>query len=508
MKIKNMGKRLASVFILMILMLIMFIIIKKDDTTVTDTKGNPIQVKVLNRHWEFDGTPFLETMYALEREIEHMRALNGPWEICEVSLSEINVLEYMKDGMENPVLLEYYQEGIQDVYDMTISKQIAIRYYDVDLNDDGQNEYLVIVQSSLHSGALGDTFDILLNAEDAHIVRNDFMYTFPLLGYDCEPIGELFVLNSSTNGYRDLEVICKDAHFYLVYSGKYYVYVTSDEWAQKTEEYSKETLSDRSYLSFQEFPYEHIEYVSQDTYDYIKSTYQKIQWVNEFYPGDGEYEDLYKMKYKQLLDCEIPIETEDGTIFINEYLAIYKDYYPKEIFDGKETGGNYGLYFFDADADGKQELCVKEMPGRQVSIFKYIPESDTVILWTWYWASNGHLMGSRILGANWQSQELGWYLLDENGKTEIEIQFFNGFFYNHGEDFYMVSIPVYSGKNETVIPDSVIREGYYNEAYDCTCYHVTEQQYQELTGVFYKEYATTENKLKEMTYSYEELFGE
>lgn len=233
MKIKNIEKRLISVFILIIFMLMIFLIIKRDDDIIMDSRGNSFYVKTLKKQWEIREVPSFE-MSSFKRDLEHMRALNGTWEICEVQLPEMNILEYMKDGMENPVLLEYYQEGIQDVYDITISKYIMMRYYDVDLNDDGQNEFIVIIQSSLHSGALGDSFDILSNIEESYI-DIDSISVLPLLGHNCEPIGELFVLNSSTNGYRDLEVICEGTiHFYLVYSGRYYMYVTEEEWVQKT----------------------------------------------------------------------------------------------------------------------------------------------------------------------------------------------------------------------------------------------------------------------------------
>lgn len=232
---KNTKKRLISVFILIIFVLMIFLIIKRDDDIIMDSRGNSFYVKALKKQWEIREVPSFD-MSSFKRDLEHMRALNGTWEICEVQLPEMNILEHMKDGMENPVLLEYYQEGIQDVYDMTTSKHIAIRYYDVDLNDDGKNEFLVVVQSPLHSGAHGDSFVIFFNTEDSYMVKNYYGYTIPLLGYDCEPIGELFVLNSSTNGYRDLEVISENKiHFYLVYSGRHYMYVTEDEWTQKTE---------------------------------------------------------------------------------------------------------------------------------------------------------------------------------------------------------------------------------------------------------------------------------
>lgn len=70
----------------------------------------------------------------------------------------INILEHMKNGMENPAVVDYYQEGINDVMTITYSKRITIWYYETDLNDDGLDDLIAIVSLPLHFGAHEEEF--------------------------------------------------------------------------------------------------------------------------------------------------------------------------------------------------------------------------------------------------------------------------------------------------------------------------------------------------------------
>lgn len=372
------------------------------------------------------------------------------------------------------------------------------------------NELYMDLPVNIGNGLSADTLPPLIILKDVQFYRGDTITTENLVEIiDASPV-TTYLLDE--NGKEQERIYFEEEQTVTIKAVDTFGNVSCLEIFLQPALKREDIPLERNFASFHQFPFENIEYISGDTYAYIKSAYQEIQWVNEFYPGEAEFEEEYKLKYKQLLDGEMPILYHGKTYSIDEYLCLDKDYSPENVFNGDGSGldgpYHYSLYLFDADADGKQELIVQEMPGRQALIFKYIPESDAAIIWEGYWSGHEHPMGSRIIGGYWESQEFWWRLLDENGETEIAIQFFNGFFYNHGEDFYMVSIPVYSDIDETTVPDSVKSEGYYNEMYDCVCYHVTEQQYQELTDVFFEEYYITSDKLEEMSCSYEELFGE
>ena len=147
---------------------------------------------------------------------------------CNNIDDNINILEYMKDGMENSSIVDYYHEDIRDVMTIT-SSMIEIRYYEADLNDDGMNDLIVSLISLLHSGTQGDSFQILFcNGE--HYLKNRISYTFRLYyqNDDYTPIGQVYILPSKTNGYHDLEIFTDETHLFLKYQNGAYQYISID----------------------------------------------------------------------------------------------------------------------------------------------------------------------------------------------------------------------------------------------------------------------------------------
>ncbi|MCH5280643.1 MAG: hypothetical protein J1E61_04175 [Lachnospiraceae bacterium] len=147
----------------------------------------------------------------------------------QTEMKEANILDQMQDGMENPDLLDFYREVIEDVYEITDSKHIEIRYYEVDLNQDHKNDYIVIVRSSLTSGALGDSLDVLLNTGNSYFEADKLSVT-RLLDWRGTPIGTLAISNYTTNGCYDLKFYNDGETFYLVYDGETYCFMSEEEW--------------------------------------------------------------------------------------------------------------------------------------------------------------------------------------------------------------------------------------------------------------------------------------
>lgn len=124
---------------------------------------------------------------------------------------EQNIVLKMKDGLENPEILEFYKQDIIDVKTITNSKIIEIKYYDIDLNDDGLMDKLVYIESPLHSGSMGNSFNILINNGESY---DRILYCTLLLWdqyYDenweeFEEVGELYVLPEKTNGFHNIEI--------------------------------------------------------------------------------------------------------------------------------------------------------------------------------------------------------------------------------------------------------------------------------------------------------------
>ena len=120
-----------------------------------------------------------------------------------------NIVLKMKDGLENPEILEFYKQDIINVETMT-KGTIRIKYYDIDLNDDGLMDKIVYIASPLHSGSHGDSFNILINNGESY---DRILYWTLLLwaqyrrdGEEVVDVGELYVLPEKTNGFHNIEI--------------------------------------------------------------------------------------------------------------------------------------------------------------------------------------------------------------------------------------------------------------------------------------------------------------
>ena len=123
---------------------------------------------------------------------------------------EQNIVLKMKDGLENPEILEFYKQDIIDVETVT-KGTIRIKYYDIDLNDDGLKDKIVYIASPLHSGSYGDSFNILINNGESY---DRILYWTIWLwdqyydenGEEVVEVGELYVLPEKTNGFHNIEI--------------------------------------------------------------------------------------------------------------------------------------------------------------------------------------------------------------------------------------------------------------------------------------------------------------
>lgn len=128
-------------------------------------------------------------------------------EIVSDNEQQKNMLLHLKNGLDDSVLTAYYHQDIDDVKKFSNS-DIQIEYYDVDLNGDGWKDKIVTIRSPLHSGAMGDTLQILLNDGTGNY-ETIFDGDFPLYMRDesRKCMGNINVLNNKTNGFYDIEII-------------------------------------------------------------------------------------------------------------------------------------------------------------------------------------------------------------------------------------------------------------------------------------------------------------
>lgn len=272
-----------------------------------------------------------------------------------------------------------------------------------------------------------------------------------------------------------------------------------------------ENLSvDRVYDSSWDIPYTKMTFIDNNTYEFIKRAYANVDWYSEFETGDLTQYDFYKGKYKELVDNEVTFLMPESReeLYLNE-LSVIKNYdnklkedvYDKYVFD---------YYLFDMDGDNLPELCISEIGV--ILIFKYDLEEQKIILWKEIKGSYA-LNGSRTL--RWQnSSEKVFYKLDEKGNEVCIVCFLiKAGVYNEetGQDeiVYLVTLPKYGEKDmQNEIAKEIAQQGYYTREESIYYFRVTEEQLVELTENYYEARQAALQGLKEVTYTYEGLFGE
>jgi hypothetical protein len=164
---------------------------------------------------------------------------------------------------------------------------------------------------------------------------------------------------------------------------------------------------------------------------------------------------------------------------------------------------------FDMDGDSAPELCIRLNAHY---IFKYVPETDMIVLWyesgqLWY-----ELLGtSRVCYTGGGSDHV-YYKLNSNGDEYCRYFFFSREHFNESlsraEVVYMVSLPEYTDKdNAPNVSMSVKMQGYLTSHTDRYYFRVTKEQYEELIEEYRQSNNTLEERLKDVSITYEELVG-
>lgn len=237
--------------------------------------------------------------------------------------------------------------------------------------------------------------------------------------------------------------------------------------------------------------------IDDETFAVIKAAYGEIDFNGKFEIGDPEIYDEYRWKFWELLQGRGWIlDSETGEEFT---VADYLEY---------DSENNYYIYyFFDIDGDNCPELGILE-ETQCIYFLCYDKETDRFIVWYdgmggfWTWPI-GTRKGMCAANGKWYS----YFLLDENADIECGTNFF---YYPHGDDVLrMVTLPVYADKEREVeVTQKMKEQGAYVRSFEQWFFRVTEEQYNELTGPYFEAYWKGYHERNDVTYSYDELFGD
>ena len=140
----------------------------------------------------------------------------------ETEETYIDIVPLMLDGLENELIQKLYGEWIRDVYEITFAKYIRIWYYEIDLNDNGHDDLIVIIQSPLHSGSRGDSTDIWINKGNGEYYNTSWL-TVRILASDPEYNGQIYILDEKTNGFKNINIVSEN-DIELIYKDGRYVF--------------------------------------------------------------------------------------------------------------------------------------------------------------------------------------------------------------------------------------------------------------------------------------------
>lgn len=251
------------------------------------------------------------------------------------------------------------------------------------------------------------------------------------------------------------------------------------------------------YKDWTDFSYEkNLPYASQQTFKAVRGFYSEIDFFGEFQKGDTEVYGEYKEAFLKLLQNEMPFcNRETGeNVYLKDFERFEEKYAPQEL----------EYYFFDMNEDRFPELVIRNK--WDAYIFQYNAEANEFVLWYsmesgWY-----SLIGSRKIMWSGSGKYLAFYLLDQEGGEECETFFFANWF-NKEESLYVVMVPQYREAGRIIVTEEMKAEGIYERSSGQWYFRVTEEQWDELADIYREAKETAREKIKDVTYTYEELFG-
>ncbi|WP_318709855.1 hypothetical protein [Candidatus Acetatifactor stercoripullorum] len=243
-------------------------------------------------------------------------------------------------------------------------------------------------------------------------------------------------------------------------------------------------------------------YADEATVSLLLDAYGEFEYEGSFETGSQKYYSKYIEKYKRLVDSEVPFLDDEGEAFyVNEYE--WREAY---------SNARYYYYFFDIDGDDEPELGILGTSGNYfLNVYDYDREADEFRLW--YSEGGDAAPGGerKIFWVDFMHIGLryGFHQLDAEGKEEAE-----GFFFftpfNEEETLCAVMVPRYADESrEIALTDEMKSRGIYVTSYGgMWFFRIPQAEFAELEKAYEEARMEAEKRREEVTYTYEELFGE
>ncbi|MCM1424457.1 MAG: hypothetical protein NC415_11695 [bacterium] len=269
--------------------------------------------------------------------------------------------------------------------------------------------------------------------------------------------------------------------------------------SEKEEILYEHTLEGHMWFYYEE---EEVPFVDEETFALILEAYDEVEYSAEFETGNEEVYEAFKQKFWRLMNNEVPfLDRETGKeVYIRDYYEAHGWYIVRDF------KSYYSYYYFDMNRDGLPELCVDGC------VFTYDPDMDQCSLWTWL---NGkQIVGTRkaIWNPEYNIDIYEFFQLDSEGRFELDTLFwaeYAGLPGGGSYDINMVMFPNYADREKRwEITEEMKRQGVFEESSGQWFFRITDEQFEELEKPYRAALEQAGDRMREVRYTYEELFGE
>ena len=255
---------------------------------------------------------------------------------------------------------------------------------------------------------------------------------------------------------------------------------------------------DYEILISSEAKYEDLSVLDEETFSVIKEIKSKIDFFGTFKKEDiKSSESILKKYYEVIVGKQRYINKTEGNW--------------EHAFDPLKVK-DYTYYFFDMDKDESPELIVSDNTT-YAYIFKYdISKNETLLIDTI--RTTSQLLSDNKI-SNWHGGvglTYGFYELDENGERKSNIRFYSAPYFNNitqqEDEIYMVGFP--EDSDEIVNLKSFLKNKkiqiYFDDLTKTYYFKITKEQYNQLTKDYFESRKKAEENIREVAYTFEELF--
>jgi len=285
---------------------------------------------------------------------------------------------------------------------------------------------------------------------------------------------------------------------------------------------------------FSDLPLLDMPLVNDEIFQILKSSYDQIEFIGVFERGNTELYDLFLCKFYQLLVNERSFHHRDEDFYLNDF---YRRFYSSldinsECFTNALEEHIY--YFFDVDGDGTPELIMSRGYPATLDIFKYIPGTDTIIVYLFSEGGGVRLNGTRSViqwhvsqnSFSYDGYNEEWLLLGPWETIETRTGTFEHVYIHpidQPEDWpgwatitdedmwtsiYIVTLPShYNADSQIEITEQMMNASVLNTGEDILYFRVSEEQFYEINNAFMEAWDTIYERRNGVRFTFNELFG-